>query len=126
MYLDVLSVNLKIKLKWGLIMSELDTFLLVCLAIFAVYFLIISVFAVHQIKRDKKLSGVSKSASSYWRIPESQLMLIAAMGGSFAMYSAMKKYRHKTKHLKFTLGIPVIMAMQIALFGFILWLRFFR
>lgn len=107
-------------------MSALDTFLLVCLAIFAVYFILISAFAVHQIKRDKKLAGVSKTSSSYWRIPESQLMLISAMGGSFAMYLAMKKYHHKTKHAKFTVGIPIIMVLQIALFGFILWLRFFR
>ncbi len=107
-------------------MNTFDRFLLTCLAIYTVYFILISVFAVHQIKRDKKLARVSKTSSSYWRIPESQLMLIAAMGGSFAMYWAMKKYHHKTKHKKFTVGIPIIMALQIALLGFILWLRFFR
>ena len=107
-------------------MSTIDRFLLACLAIFAVYLIIISILAVHQIKRDKKLAGVSKTSSYYWRIPESQLILIAAMGGSFAMYFAMKKYHHKTRHAKFTVGIPIIMALQTALLLFIIWLRFFR
>lgn len=106
-------------------MRGIDIFLLICLAIFAVYMVIISAFGVHQVKRDKKLSGVAKTSSSYWRIPESQLMLIAAMGGSFAMYSALKKYHHKTKHAKFMIGIPVIMVLQIALLGMMIWLRFF-
>ncbi|MGN0474547.1 MAG: hypothetical protein ACI4IJ_05605 [Acutalibacteraceae bacterium] len=48
------------------------------------------------------------------------------MGGSFAMYFAMKKYHHKTRHAKFTVGIPIIMALQAALLLFIIWLRFFR
>lgn len=106
-------------------MRGIDIFLLICLGVFAVYMVIISIFGVCQVKRDKKLSEVSKTSYSYWRIPESQLMLIAAMGGSFAMYSALKKYHHKTKHAKFMIGIPIIMLLQIALFGLIIWLRFF-
>ena len=51
-------------------------------------------------------------------------MLISAIGGSVGMYLTMKKIRHKTRHPKFMVGIPVIIALQIALAAFILWLRF--
>lgn len=105
-------------------MRPIDTFLLICLAVFAVYLIVISVFAVHQTKRDKQLSNIPKESSNYWRIPEFQLMLISALGGSFAMYATMKSIRHKTQHPKFMIGIPVIMLLQIALAVFLVWLRF--
>ena len=50
------------------------------------------------------------------RIRERALFLWAALGGSFAMYLTMQAIRHKTKHLSFMIGIPAIMAAQIALF----------
>ena len=105
-------------------MRSVDTFLLGCLAVLAIYLIIISAFAVYQTKRDKALANVPKDSSHYWRIPEFQLMLISALGGSFAMYATMKKIRHKTQHSKFMIGIPVIMVLQVALAAFIVWLRF--
>ena len=50
------------------------------------------------------------------RIRERTLFLWAAFGGSFAMYLTMQAIRHKTRHLSFMLGIPAMMAAQIALF----------
>ena len=105
-------------------MSSLDIFLLVSLVIFIIYLIIINAFAVHQTKRDKALSEIPKTSSKYWRIPESQLMLISAIGGSFAMYATMKKIHHKTNHSKFMVGIPTIMVLQIALIVLIVYLRF--
>lgn len=49
-----------------------------------------------------------------WRIPESTLLLLAALGGSPAMLVTMRAIRHKTQHKKFMIGIPVIMILQIA------------
>lgn len=46
-------------------------------------------------------------------------MLLSALGGSLAMYVTMKKIRHKTKHKKFMIGIPVIMIIQIALIAYL-------
>ena len=43
------------------------------------------------------------------RIPEATLLLFSALGGSLAMYITMQLIRHKTKHIKFMLGIPIIM-----------------
>ena len=50
-----------------------------------------------------------------WRIPEATLLGVAAIGGSVGALLGMYTFRHKTRHVKFTVGIPVIMALQIAL-----------
>lgn len=56
------------------------------------------------------------------RTPEKTLLLLSALGGSVAMYLTMLTIRHKTKHMKFMLGIPGIMIIQILLIGGILYL----
>lgn len=48
-----------------------------------------------------------------WRVPEKVLMGIAAIGGSVGSLLGMYTARHKTKHIKFTLGIPAILVVQI-------------
>jgi uncharacterized membrane protein YsdA (DUF1294 family) len=58
---------------------------------------------------------ISKRNRVELRIPEKVLLLLSAVGGSLAMYITMQITHHKTKHLKFMIGIPVIMAVQIAL-----------
>ena len=55
-----------------------------------------------------------KAKKNLWRIPESTLMTVAVIGGSVGSLIGMYTVRHKTKHLKFTLGIPVILVLQIA------------
>ena len=54
-----------------------------------------------------------KAKKNRWRIPEATLMTVAALGGSIGSLLGMYTVRHKTQHLKFTLGIPVILAVQI-------------
>ena len=46
------------------------------------------------------------------RVPENTLMLLAALGGSAAMLVTMLLIRHKTRHIQFMLGIPIIMILQ--------------
>lgn len=48
------------------------------------------------------------------RIREATLLIVALIGGSFGMYYAMFKYKHKTLHKKFSIGVPVIMVIQSA------------
>ena len=55
-----------------------------------------------------------KARRKLWRIPESTLFLMAAMGGSIGCLAGMYQFRHKTRHLKFTLGVPAILVAQIA------------
>ena len=48
------------------------------------------------------------------RTPEATLLFISMLGGSVAMYITMQLIRHKTKHMKFMIGIPVIILVQVA------------
>ena len=54
-----------------------------------------------------------KAKKNKWRIPEKTLMTVAAVGGSLGVLLGMYTARHKTQHPKFTMGIPVILALQI-------------
>lgn len=54
-----------------------------------------------------------KAKKNLWRIPEATLMTIAALGGSLGSLLGMYAVRHKTKHPKFTIGIPLILALQL-------------
>ena len=63
-----------------------------------------------------------KARKNLWRIPESTLLTAAALGGCIGCLIGMYTVRHKTKHLKFTLGIPAILIAKIAL---AVWLIFF-
>ena len=47
-----------------------------------------------------------------YRTRESSLLIISALGGSVVMLATMHAIRHKTKHLKFMIGIPVIILLQ--------------
>ena len=53
-----------------------------------------------------------KARRGAWRIPEKTLMTIAAFGGSLGSFLGMQLFRHKTRHPKFYIGIPVLLAVQ--------------
>ena len=50
------------------------------------------------------------------RISEKSLILVAAMGGAFGAYAGMQIFRHKTKHTKFNVLVPVCMAAHAGAF----------
>lgn len=79
--------------------------------VFIVYLLAISLIAVAVTIADKK-----RAIKHKYRIPERTLLLISALGGSIAMLITMYIIRHKTKHLKFMVGIPIIIIVQILMF----------
>ena len=60
-----------------------------------------------------------KARRGAWRIPEATLIWIAILGGSIGSLIGMYFFRHKTRHLKFVLGIPVILFAQLSL---VIWL----
>lgn len=64
------------------------------------------------------LTDKYKAKKNLWRIPEATLIGVAVLGGSLGCLAGMYAVRHKTKHLKFTLGIPVILAVQAVLLIF--------
>ena len=59
------------------------------------------------------LTDKIKSAKNRWRIPEVTLFLVAAIGGSIGSILGMYAFRHKTKHIQFIAGMPLILAVQI-------------
>lgn len=68
------------------------------------------------------LMGIDKSRArrELWRIPEKVLFGSALMGGSVGAIAGMFFFRHKTRHLSFRLGLPVILLLQIVLY---IWLQ---
>lgn len=64
-----------------------------------------------------------KARKNKWRIPEKTLFLTAILGGSVGSLLGMYLVRHKTQHLTFTLGMPLILALQVVL---AVWLVIFR
>ena len=60
-----------------------------------------------------------KARKNRWRIPEATLMGVAALGGSIGSLIGMYTVRHKTKHPKFTVGIPMILIVQLAVAYFV-------
>ena len=55
------------------------------------------------------------------RMPEAALMWIGAFGGAFAMYVMMQLIRHKTRHKKFMIGLPLLMVLHVILAGLVIW-----
>ena len=59
--------------------------------------------------------GIDKyrARNAKWRIPEATLLMLAAVGGSVGAWLGMKAWHHKTRHMKFRYGVPVILLLQI-------------
>jgi uncharacterized membrane protein YsdA (DUF1294 family) len=62
------------------------------------------------------LMGIDKSRAKRraWRIPEHTLFLASLLGGSVGTWAGMYAFRHKTKHWYFVVGMPLILAVQVA------------
>ena len=56
-----------------------------------------------------------KAKKGLWRIRESTLLLVAALGGSLGALLGMEVFRHKTKHWSFKLLVPLFLLLHIAL-----------
>ena len=74
------------------------------------YLIVINIltFAVYGIDKWKARQGS-------WRISEATLLLLAVIGGTIGALLGMQVWRHKTMHLKFKYGLPLILLAQIAL-----------
>ena len=61
-----------------------------------------------------------KAKQGKWRITEATLLLLAIIGGSIGAWCGVKVWHHKTLHKKFRYGIPLIIAIQIAMIWYML------
>ena len=80
-----------------------------------VYFVIINIISILICSYDKYAAKKGRR-----RIPEKNLFSLCIFGGSISMYITMRLIRHKTKHKRFMLGIPLIFLVQISLLIFVL------
>lgn len=78
--------------------------------ILLLYLLIINAFAFLLMLIDKR-----RAQKNLWRIPEKTLFASAILGGSIGALAGMYTFRHKTKHLSFVIGMPVILTCHILL-----------
>jgi len=62
-----------------------------------------------------------KAQHNKWRISELTLFVFALIGGSIGALLGMSIFHHKTQHLKFKIGIPVILAVQVIVFMYFLF-----
>lgn len=83
--------------------------------IFIPYVLILNLIGFIIMFIDKK-----KAVHRKWRISETTLIVISILGGSIGMLLGMHCFRHKTKHKKFTLGVPTILIVQLGIITFLL------
>lgn len=84
------------------------------------YLLIINIAAFIVYGVDK-----SRAVKSQWRISEKTLILLAVFGGSIGAMIGMMKFHHKTKHIKFYVGVPLILIVHISAALFVLYYAVF-
>lgn len=84
------------------------------------YLVVLNFIGFWSMRTDKR-----RAMTHRYRTPEKRLFLYAVLGGSAGCLLGMKVYRHKTKHRAFTLGMPIILLLQvfIMVLGSLLWLK---
>ncbi|MBQ2641962.1 MAG: DUF1294 domain-containing protein [Lachnospiraceae bacterium] len=77
--------------------------------ILIIYVLFVTFLGIASMASDK-----IRAMEHRFRIPESVLITIAVIGGSIGSILGMVLFHHKTRKAKFRIGLPVILAVQIA------------
>lgn len=76
---------------------------------FALYYLIlINLIGIIIMYYDKH-----RAINHKWRVPEAHLFFVAIIFGSLGSIIGMFLFHHKTKHLKFIIGMPLILLIQV-------------
>ncbi len=78
--------------------------------ILSLYLLVMNALGLLLMIRDKQ-QAIKRGR----RIPEFNLIMVAALGGSLGSLLGMYIVRHKTRHLKFTVGVPVMLFIHVTL-----------
>jgi len=75
---------------------------------FLFYLIIVNVYAFVIMHYDKSCAQKGKT-----RVPEKTLFSISFFGGSLGMYIGMYTFRHKTLHMSFVIGIPLLFLLNL-------------
>ena len=78
------------------------------------YYVVINAVAFFMYGADKYFAK-----KDMWRISEKALLGVAAIGGAFGAFFGMETFRHKTKHMKFKVLVPLFMVVHLALLGYL-------
>lgn len=73
-----------------------------------IYLVIINLIAFLAMYIDKKRAKWGK-----WRIKESTLFTLVLLGGGIGGIAGMHTFRHKTKKMRFVIGFPAILIVEI-------------
>lgn len=76
-----------------------------------IYLLVINILGFLAMFIDKQ-----KAKKGKWRIPENTLFMFTILGGGIGTILGMYTFRHKTRKLKFTVGMPAILILEILIY----------
>ena len=75
-----------------------------------IYFIVMNLLGFLMMYLDKK-----KAIKGKWRISEKSLFVVTLLGGGIGTNVGMNMFRHKTKKMRFSIGFPTILIVEIAL-----------
>jgi len=75
------------------------------------FFIILNLFSFIVVGYDKY-----QSKNRGWRVAERNIFLMAIVGGAIGIFGGMRLFRHKTKHRKFSYGIPILMIINLLIY----------
>jgi len=61
----------------------------------------------------------SKAKKGKWRISESALITVAFLMGGIGAFAGMQVFRHKTKHMKFVVLVPLAVVVNVVVAIFV-------
>ncbi|HEX3031213.1 MAG TPA: DUF1294 domain-containing protein [Bacillota bacterium] len=73
-----------------------------------IFFVILNIGGLFLMAYDKY-----RAKRGQWRVQEKTLFGVAACGGALGIWAGMAIFRHKTRHISFLVGIPLIIAFQV-------------
>lgn len=92
-------------------MMGMDVFRLISAYFYTINLLALALFGID--KRRAKRGGR--------RIPELWLLAVAVAGGSVGAIGGMLSFRHKKRKPRFSVGLPVILAIQVLFLLGVIW-----
>ncbi|WP_207953026.1 DUF1294 domain-containing protein [Paenibacillus agricola] len=76
--------------------------------ILAIILIIMNVIGFIRMGQDKQYAKKRRR-----RVSERQLFMIALLGGAIGSWIGMRVWRHKTNHRSFTIGIPLLVVVNV-------------
>ncbi|NYE07743.1 uncharacterized membrane protein YsdA (DUF1294 family) [Bacillus niacini] len=76
-------------------------------------YIVMNLIGLIVMKLDKE-----RAKKHQYRISENTLWLVAIFGGAVGTTAGMQLFRHKTKHVNFKIGFPILAAAEVILLSY--------